>query len=219
VSGPRHVLVSAVEERGPLLHDVQADAPAPNLPDAPAPDLPDDLRRRLADWSLARPAGGFASRPELRRHVARGLELARAVARRLGPEWAVRYQDERHRTTKYVCWGCGHLHWTPDAHGIPPHPVDLVVVGEYGAYPLRAEGFGHFSPDDPAAALDLSAALVADLNRWAADVKAAMDTWVHDRDSARLHDTYARLRDEGELLTARVARELPPGRSVTFEGV
>jgi hypothetical protein len=141
------------------------------------------------------------------------------VAGRLGPEWAVRYEDERHRTTKYVCWGCDRLHWTPDAHGTPPHPLDLRVVGEYGAYPLGAEGFGNFAPDDPAAALHLSHELVAGLNQWAADVKAAMDTWLRDRDDARLTDTYDRLRHEGELLTARLADELGPGRSVTFGGI
>ncbi|MEU6549624.1 hypothetical protein ABZ915_04920 [Streptomyces sp. NPDC046915] len=181
--------------------------------------LPEDTVRALDAWSRARPRDGFTDRPALRAHVGQGMELARRVARNLGPEWVVRYWDEQRRTAKSVCWGCRRLHWTVDAHGEPPHPLDLVVMGEYAYGPLRADGFGDFFPDDPAAALALSDDLVADLYRWAQDIDAVMNTWLGDRDDARQDAAYERLRGEGELLTARLAAELGAGRTVTFGGV
>ncbi|MEU6354180.1 hypothetical protein ABZ896_33450 [Streptomyces sp. NPDC047072] len=202
------VLVSS-ERGGPLLGPEGEDAPV----------LPDAVRQQLADWFQDRPADGFPSRPRLRKHIAQGLEIARAVAKALGPEWAVRYRDERHGSVRFVCWGCGRLHWTADAHGTPPHPVDIRVKGYYGAHPLRADGFEDFAPDDPAAALDLSEELVDDLNSWAGHVKTALDVWLDDRDDGRLDAEFARLHTEGETLTARVADELGPGRTVTFDGI
>lgn len=182
-------------------------------------ELPDALTDRLHSWSQARPRGGFTSRPALRGHVAEGLDVARALAKHLGPEWAVRYWDERHRTEKSVCWGCGRANLTPDAHGTPPHPVHITVQAEYRWCPLRADGFGDFAPDDPVAALDLSDDLVADLNAWSQAHKAAIDGWLDDRDDAREQAAMERLWREGELLTARVARALHPGRTVTYGGV
>lgn len=187
--------------------------------DDPGLGLPIAVRQRLAAWFQERPVDGFPSRPQLRGHVARGWEIARAVAAALGPEWAVRYRDERHGTVRFVCWGCGRPHWTQDAHGTPPHPVDIRVKGYYGAHPLRADGFDDFAPDDPAAALGLSEEVVDDLNSWADGVKTAMDGWLDDRDDGRLDAEFARLHAEGEALTERVAGELGPGRTVTFDGI
>ncbi|WP_037675457.1 hypothetical protein, partial [Streptomyces griseus] len=208
---PRHLLVRAQDDSysWPLLAD---DEPLDQ-------GLPDTLADRLGSWSLARPKGGFTSRPALRKHVAEGLDVARALAKHLGPDWTVRYWDERHRTEKYVCWGCGRANLTPDAHGTPPHPVHIFVEAEYGWYPLRADGFGDFPPDDPAAALDLSHALVADLNAWSQGHKEAIGGWLDDRDGVRERIALERLWEEGRLLTDRVARELHPGRTVTYRGL
>ncbi|MEU6182582.1 hypothetical protein [Streptomyces coeruleorubidus] len=147
--------------------------------------LPDDVARKLSEWNRTRPADGFEARPALRKHVRQGLEIARLVAKHLGPHWVVRFWDERHQDEKFVCWGCDRLHWTVDAHGAPPHPLDITVEGEYGLYPLHAEGFGSFAPDDPAAGLDLSDDLVTALYGWKAAIETTLmedgsdDEWQH----------------------------------------
>ncbi|MFI9752596.1 hypothetical protein [Streptomyces collinus] len=66
--------------------------------------LPDDVARRLAEWNRTRPADGFETRPALRKHVRQGLEIARLVAKHLGPGWVVHFWDERHQDEKFVCW-------------------------------------------------------------------------------------------------------------------
>ncbi|MFF4568739.1 hypothetical protein [Streptomyces sp. NPDC001410] len=71
------------------------------------------------------------------KYVRRGREIARRVARFLGPRWVVRYWDEQHQGEKFVCWGCDRLHWIIDAHGDPPHPLDITVEGEWGLQPRR----------------------------------------------------------------------------------
>lgn len=124
----------------------------PFTPSSASAREPGELADALRTWSLSRSPGGFASRPDLRKHVKRGLRVARLLVRHLGPSWAVRYWDERHRTAKWVCWGCDGLHWERDSQGARPRPVDITVEGEYAFGPLRAEGFGDFFPDDPAAA-------------------------------------------------------------------
>ncbi|MFF3332175.1 hypothetical protein ACFYWX_21865 [Streptomyces sp. NPDC002888] len=206
---PRHLLVRAQGDPWPLY---TGDEPL-DL------NLPDTLADRLRSWTLARPPGGFTARPALRKHVSAGLEAAQALAKHLGPAWAVQYWDERHRTAKYICWGCGRTSFTSDAHGNPPHPLHIVVEAEYAWHPLRADGFGDFAPDDPAAALDLSDALVADLKAWAQSHKAVIDHWLEHRDDTQERAAVERLWREGELLTERVARELPPGRTVTYRGL
>ncbi len=191
-----------------------------NVPlEDPAPALPADLADRLARWSVARPPGGFASRPELRRHAAAGLEAARSLAVHLGPAWSVRYWDERHRTAKFVCWGCRRLHWSLYPHGVPPHPLHIVVEGEYQWHPLRAEGFEDFAPDDPAAGLGLSDDLVADLYRWSADIDAAMELYLRERDEDEDDARRRELDRRGRDLTERVARELGPGRTAAYGGL
>ncbi|NUO47023.1 MAG: hypothetical protein HOV73_08855 [Streptomyces sp.] len=199
------------------------DAPRPLLLHAgaelPWDELPDGLAERLRAWYRARPADGFTSRPALRKHVRQGVEAAQELARWLGPEWEVRYRDERHRTEKYVCWGCGRLYWDVEAHGSPAHPRDFVVHGEYRWYPLRADGFGDFAPDDPTAALALPEELVGDLNRWSAQIDAAMDLWLQDRDDEAFRATHERLDGAGRELTLRIAPELGPGRTVRYGGL
>ncbi|MEV7130136.1 hypothetical protein [Streptomyces sp. NPDC093260] len=149
-----------------------------------------------------------------------GLEAARSLARHLGPLWVVRYWDEGHGAAKFVCWGCDRLHWALDAHGTPPHhPLSITVVGEYKWPPLRAEGFGDFAADDPAAALGLSGELVADLYAWAADFDAGMELWLKDRDDEADDARREELDRRGRALTERVARELAPGRTVTYGGL
>ncbi|MEU5533782.1 hypothetical protein [Streptomyces sp. NPDC020362] len=222
--GPRHLLIRAHDEPSPLF--------GADTPGLPGPDdfttsvaigslgLPDQLAHRLRSWSEARPPGGFTARPALRKHVGQGVEIGREVAAHLGPRWAVRYWDERHRSAKFVCWGCDRLHWTLEAHGhsLPPHPVHITVRGEYKWYPLRADGIGDFAPDDPALALGLSDALVAAFHAWAAAVDEALDTWIRDRDDLRHDAERARLEAEGAQLAARLADELGPDRTVTYLG-
>ncbi|MBB5118718.1 hypothetical protein AF335_06195 [Streptomyces eurocidicus] len=222
---PRHLLVRARGDRSPLY---TSDAGFYGDPDGfttgvpiDDPDLsfPGGLAHGLATWSAARPPGGFTSRPELRKHVEKGLELAQALAKHLGPVWVVRYWDEKHGTMKFVCWGCQRLHWTLDAHGSPPHPVHIIVEGEYKWGPLRAEGFGDFAPDDPAAALGLSDDLIDDLYKWSADFDASMNLYLEERDPERDDVRRRELDHRGEKLTERIARELTPGRTVTYGGL
>ncbi|MEV7887721.1 hypothetical protein ACWD3I_00250 [Streptomyces sp. NPDC002817] len=179
---------------------------------------PDRPRRLLLRAGMY--LGGFKLPADLALRLREpDLEAAQALAKHLGPSWSVRYQDERHNTTKSVCWGCPRLHWAADPHDTPPSPSHIVVEGEYKWYPLRAEGFDDFAPDDPAAALGLSEALVDDLYAWAQAVDAAMDIWVTDRDDAALTAAHDRLRDAGRELTERVAHEVGPGRTVAYGGV
>lgn len=179
------------------------------------PDRPRQLLLR-ADTYL----GGFKLPAGLAARLREpDLEAAQALAKHLGPSWSVRYQDERHHTTKSVCWGCPRLHWAADAHDTPPPPSHIVVEGEYKWYPLRAEGFDDFAPDDPAAALGLSEALVDDLYAWARAVDAAMETWTKDRDDTALTAAHDRLGEVGQELTEQVAREVGLGRTVTYGGI
>lgn len=222
---PRQLLVRARGGASPLattdagaradpddfLHDVLLDDPRLNLPD--------HLTERLRRWNRARPQDGFTDRPALRRQVRQGLEAAQELARHLGPDWVVRFWDEQHGHAKFVCWGCRRLHWTADAHGAPPHPRHIVVEGEYKWFPLRAEGFGDFAPDDPVAALGLSGDLVRDLYRWARDIDAVMETWLRDRDDTAREAAYARLEAEGGQLARSVARQLAPGRTAAYGGI
>lgn len=172
---------------------------------------------RQAD--LTRPPGGFTSRPELRGHVKQGLAVAQRPAAQLGPAWTVRYWDERHGTAKWVCWGCDRLHWERDAHGTPPHPVDITVEGEFRFGPLRSEGFGDFFPDDPAAALALSDGLVADLYGWAQSIDSTVDLDVRDRVDGKYDAEFERLFRAGTELARRVAHEVGPDRTVTYKGL
>ncbi|MER6226902.1 hypothetical protein ABT189_41200 [Streptomyces sp900105755] len=181
--------------------------------------LPADLADELRSWSLSRPPEGFGSRPDLRKHVKRGLEIAHRLAERLGPAWSVRYWDERHRTAKWLCWGCDRLHWERDEHGTPPHPLDLTVEGEFKYGPLRADGFGDFFPDDPAAALELSDGLVSDLYAWAKGIDDTLNLDVRDREDGKYDAEWERLFRDGSALAQRVAHELGPSRTVTYKGV
>ena len=98
-------------------------------------------------------------------------------------------------------------------------PLHITLLGEYRALPLRRGLYDDFAPDDPAAALGLSDALVADLTAWAPGIDAAMNTWLADRDDFRYDVMFLRLHEEGETLAERLARELAPGRTVSYEGV
>ncbi|MER5694713.1 hypothetical protein ACWDBO_34645 [Streptomyces mirabilis] len=181
--------------------------------------LPADLADALCSWSLSRPSDGFPSRRHMRRYVERGLEIARAVARRLGPAWVVRYWDERQGGAKFVCWGCGRLDWALEEHGEPPHPLHIVVEGEFTWYPLRAEGFGDFAPDGPVGSLHLSEELVADLYAWAKSIDATVNLDLRDREDGKYDDEWERLFHEGTELARRVAHELGPARKVTYKGL
>jgi len=223
---PRHVLVQARGEQSPLYEPQDAaayedlGAYSRNVPlDDDRLVLPADLTEALRSWSLSRPPGGFASRPDLRKHVKQGLATAQRLAGHLGPAWSVRYWDERHRTAKWVCWGCDRLHWERDSHGTPPHPVDLTVEGEFKYGPLRSEGFGDFFPDDPAAALTLSDDLVADLYAWAKSIDTTVNLDLRDREEGKYDDEWERLFREGMELARRVAHEVGPDRKVTYNGL
>ncbi|MGW0944405.1 hypothetical protein ACWD4O_17905 [Streptomyces sp. NPDC002623] len=98
-------------------------------------------------------------------------------------------------------------------------PLHITLLGEYRAHPLRTGAYDDFAPDDPAAALGLSGALVADLSVWARDIDAAMDAWLRDRDDDRQDTAFRRLHEAGETLAERLAGELGPGRTVSYEGV
>ncbi|MER5218888.1 hypothetical protein [Streptomyces flaveus] len=223
---PRHVLVQARGEPSPLYEPEDAGAYEDlgaftrNVPlDDDWLVLPADLSDALRSWSLSRPPEDFTSGPDLRKHVKQGLAAAQRLARHLGPLWVVRYWDERHRTAKWVCWGCDRLHWERDSHGTPPHPVDLTVEGEYKFGPLRSEGFGDFFPDDPAAALDLSDGLVSALYKWAEGIDTTLNLDLRDREDGKYDAEWERLFQEGMDLAKRVAHELGPTRTVTYKGL
>ncbi|MGW3010934.1 hypothetical protein ACWC9R_19185 [Streptomyces sp. NPDC001219] len=227
---PRPLLVRARSEPSPLYappgpaaypgNEARAEPFTDGVPlDDAALALPDDLIATLRSWSLSRPPDGFGSRAELRTHAAQGLAAAQRLARHLGPSWAVCHWDERRRTTAWVCWGCPRLHWERDSHGTPPHPVDLVVEGEFRFGPLRSDGFGDFFPDDPAAALDLSDALVAAFHAWAEEIDSTLNLALRDRVEGRYDATWQRLFHEGRALAGRLAHELGPARTVTYKGL
>ncbi|WP_405672484.1 hypothetical protein [Streptomyces canus] len=222
---PQHLLVRAQDDDSPLyLADGEgADDLSRFTRSLPLDDLglglTDALADRLTSWSRARPGGGSESRPTLRRHAEQGLEVAQALARCLGPQWVVRYWDDAYATDKFVCWGCRRLHWSLDEHDTPPYPLRITVEGEYKWHSLRAEGFGDFAPDDPAAGLDLSDELVADLYRWAADFDAGMEQYLNDRDDAKDDARRGELDLRGRDLAERVAREAGPARTVTYGGL
>lgn len=101
-----------------------------------------------------------------------------------------------------------------------PHPPHIVLLGEYHAHPLVPEGSrDSVAPGDPRAGLGLSDALVADLSAWAKAIDAGMNTWLADRDDVGWDAAFLRLHEEGETLAERLARELAPGRTVSYEGV
>ncbi|WP_344019344.1 hypothetical protein [Streptomyces luteireticuli] len=141
------------------------------------------------------------------------------LAVHLGPAWVVRYWDEQHESAKFVCWGCRRLHWTLSAHGDPPHPLHIIVQGEYRLYPLRSEGFECFAPDDPTAALGLSHSLVDDLYKWSADVDAHINLYLQEREEDKRKAREEELERRGEALAARIVQEAGPGRTVTYRGV
>ncbi|MEU6481409.1 hypothetical protein ABZ858_31970 [Streptomyces sp. NPDC047017] len=227
-AAPRHLLVRAAGDGdSPLLaaqdpesgSDDLSGLTAPLPLDDPSLGLPGRLADRLSAWSRARPATGSAAREDVRRHAAEGLSAAQALARHLGPSWVVRYRDESHGTAKFLCWGCDRLHWSGDAHGTPPHPLALTVLGEYKWSPLRAEGFGDFAPDDPAAGLTLSDALVAELYTWSKDIDASMERYLNDRDEEADDARREELDRRGRSLAERVAHEAGPDRTVTYGGL
>ncbi|MET9791711.1 hypothetical protein [Streptomyces canus] len=221
----RHLLVRAQGDDSPLyLADQEG---AENLSlftrsvplDDPGLGLTASLAEQLTSWSRTRPVGGSASRRTLRRYAKQGLEVAQTLARYLGPQWVVRYWDDAYATDKFVCWGCRRLHWSLDAHDTPPYPLRITVEGEYKWHPLRAEGFGDFAPDDPAAGLDLSDELVVDLYRWAADFDGGMEQYLNDRDDTKDDARRGELDLRGRDLAERVAREAGPARTVTYGGL
>ncbi|MGW7408262.1 hypothetical protein ACWGI9_31995 [Streptomyces sp. NPDC054833] len=223
---PRSVLVHARGEPSPLYEPVDPEAHddlgafTRNVPpDDDRLALPAELVDVLRSWSSARPPAGFPSRPDLRKHAKQGLETAQRLAGWLGPSWSVRYWDERHRTAKWVCWGCDRLHWERDGHGTPPHPVDLTIEGEFKYGPLRSEGFGDFFPDDPAAGLALSDDLVADLYTWAESIDSTLNLDLRDREEGKYDGQWQRLFREGTELARRIAHELGPARTVTYKGL
>jgi hypothetical protein len=222
---PRQLLVSAQGDDSPLYladeegaDDLSRFTCSVSLDD-PQLGLTDSLANRLTSWSRARPGGGSPSRQTLRSYAKQGLEVAQALARYLGPQWVVRYRDDAYTTDKFVCWGCGRLHWSLGEHDTPPYPLRITVEGEYKWHPLRAEGFGDFAPDDPAAGLDLSDELVADLYRWAADFNAGMEQYLNDRDDAKDDARRSELDRRGRNLAGRVASEAGPARTVTYGGL
>jgi len=222
----RHLLVRGRGEPSPLYESYldhayeDTDTYTGCVPlDDPELSLPVDLGDALSAWSLSRPSESSASSPGLGEHVQQGLVMARRLAGHLGPAGAVRYWDERHRTSKLVCWGCDRRHKEGDGHGTPPHPVHIDVDGEYKYGPLRSDGFGDFFPDDPAAALHLSDGLVADLHAWADGINATLNLMIKDRDEAKYDGEWQRLFREGRDLARQVAHELGPVRTVTYKGL
>ncbi|MFF4782715.1 hypothetical protein ACFY3E_15635 [Streptomyces griseorubiginosus] len=224
---PRHVLVQARREPSPLYEapavgwwaeDTSSFSANLALED-PALALPPDLSEALRSWSLFPFPEGGASRSDLREHVERGVAVAQRLARHLGPSWAVRYWDEHQRTMKWLCWGCDRLHWERDLHGSPPHPLDITVEGEFKYGPLRAEGFGDFFPDDPAAGLDRPNELVTALYTWARDIDDTLNRDLRDREEGKYDAEWRRLCHTGVDLARRVAHELGPARKVTYKGL
>jgi hypothetical protein len=223
---PRHLLVRAGRDAFPLYEPREDGIPEDTeaftwiVPlDDPRLGLSQELAGKLSVWSASRPPNGFASRPDLRKHVKQGLAAARRLARDLGPSWAVRYWDEQHRTAKWVCWGCDRLSWERDSHGTPPHPVHITVEGEYLYGPLRADGFGDFAPEDPVAALYLSHNLVSGLAAWAQSINTTLNRQLQDRQDGKYDGEWQRLFHEGMGLAQRLARELGPARTVTYIGL
>ncbi|MFE3884742.1 hypothetical protein ACFXPQ_17840 [Streptomyces lydicus] len=223
---PRHLLVRGRGEESPLFtstagfHAVAPDDFTNGVPVGdPALALSEGLVDGLLSWNSALPPEGSTAKAALRKHVKTGLGLAQSLARHLGPEWVVRYWDARHGTAKFVCWGCSRLHWTLESHGTPPHPLHMTMMAEYHWGPLRAEGFGDFMPDDPAAAVDLPDDLVDDLYTWAGDYDAEINRYVAERDEDRLNARCIELERSGEELAHRVARALKPGRTVKYAGL
>lgn len=228
---PSYLLVRARGHRSPLSTESEAGAQGKTPedftrlrgPDDPELGLPSKLAEQLTSWSRhapdQTPERQRGATPEVRRHAKEGLALARQVARRLGPRWVVSCWDESHRTAKFVCWGCDRLHWSADEHGDPPHPVQITVEGEFKWFPLRAEGFGDFAPDDPAAGLVLPDDLVADFYQWAKDIDAGMNQYLRDRDEAADDARRAELHDRGQRLSDRLSHEVGAGRSVTYAGL
>lgn len=169
--------------------------------------LAGDLVDALRAWG-SEGGGDFAA----------GLVLARRVARQLGDSWVVRCWDDVRREGRRVCWACELFY---DQHGDarPPHPVHLVVEGEFKWAPLRAEGFGDFFPDDPVAALGLSEGLSEALCAWARDIDGAVNVWLRDRRDWEYEGACERLFQEGLELAERVAGEVGGGRTVTYKGL
>ncbi|MFJ5529600.1 hypothetical protein [Streptomyces sp. NPDC093261] len=99
------------------------------------------------------------------------------------------------------------------------NPIDITVEGEYAFGPLRAEGFGDFFPDDPAAAVDLSDRLVANLYVWAKSIDTTLNLHLRDREEGKYDGEWERLFHEGAELARRVAHELGPDRAVTYKGL
>ncbi|MFD7667235.1 hypothetical protein [Streptomyces sp. NPDC059788] len=223
---PRHLLVQARGDDSPLFTstaDFYADAPDDFTIGVPMGDpalgFSEGLARDLASWNAVRLPEGSTAKAALRKHVKTGLGLAQSVARHLGPKWVVRYWDARHGTAKFVCWGCSRLHWTLESHGTPPHPLHITMMAEFHWGPFRAEGFGDFMPDDPAAALGLPDDLVDDLYAWAIDFDAELNWYVAERDEEGHAAQRIELESRGEELAHRVARSLQPGRTVIYAGL
>jgi hypothetical protein len=223
-TAPSHLLVRAQGEPSPL-HvppnpgiEPTLESFTVNLPlDDPELHLPATLAEQLRTWSQARPANGLPKGAELRKHVKAGLIAARALAKHLGATWAVRYFDDSHETTKFVCWGCDRLHWSLYPHDEPPHPLHVIVQAEYHWNPLRAEGFGDFPPDDPAAGLRLTDELVDSLYAWSHDVDALLDRELTTREEDPA--AWEELSRHGLHLAKQLAREIEPGRTVAYEGI
>ncbi|MFJ7148946.1 hypothetical protein ACIQVT_12210 [Streptomyces sp. NPDC100445] len=222
---PEHLFIRAVAGRSPLY---RTDAPMgarredftlETATDDAVLGLPAALARELTEWAQSFSEGGTASRPALRKHVKRGLDIARRVARSLGPRWVVRYWDEQHQDEKFVCWGCDRLHRTAGTHGNPPHPLDITVEGEARTYPLRAEGFGYFPPDDPAAGLYLPDDLVAAFKTWSRQIDETLELDLTHREEDRYADEWQLLFRTGRHLSERLAHELGPARTVTYKGL
>ncbi|WP_269858232.1 hypothetical protein [Streptomyces sp. RPT161] len=221
---PRHILVRANGGASPLHMPsgawsdpaVESFTAHVGLDDSEL-QLPTELADQLRKWSQARPEGGFTKGPELRNHVKAGRNAARALARHLGAEWVVRYFDDSHGTAKFVCWGCDRLHWSRYADDEPPHPLHVAVQAEYRWGPLRAEGFGDFLPDDPAAGLRLTDELVEGLYAWSRDVDALLDRQLATREVEPA--AWEALSVHGLRLAGRLAGEIEPGRTVSYEGI
>ncbi|NUQ99274.1 MAG: hypothetical protein HOY79_22895 [Streptomyces sp.] len=120
---------------------------------------------------------------------------------------------------KWPCWAATVPTWEHDGHGTPPHPVDITVEGEFQYGPLRSDGFGDFLPDDPAAALDLSDGLVADLYTWARSIDDTLNLDLRDRVDGKYDAEWDRLFRDSSALAQQLADELGPSRTVTYKGL